>query len=67
MVSADWFCFDNFRLFRIPGMPSGIRNIPKHAEGGVALYDLAGRKISSGNQVPSSGIYVMNGRKIAIR
>ena len=65
--SHGWFKVDHFRLQRIDAqeIPNSIEALPKRGSWeGTDLYDLQGRMV---NGTQKSGVYIQNGKKVAIR
>ena len=50
-----------FRIFE--GQIDGIASLKETVEKGIAIYDLAGRRVNR----PAHGLYIVNGRKILIK
>jgi len=70
-VNSDWCCFDNFRLFRIPGEFSAIVNpvFTKKEFTDSRVYDIYGRVVANINDLTGlrPGIYISGGKKIIIK
>lgn len=71
---ADWFCFDNVRLFRVPSAHSGVVELQQAIETyspAAVIYDLQGRRIGNyaGISRLAPGLYIIseNGRSAKIR
>ena len=66
--SHGWFKVDHFRLQRIDAqeIPNSILlpQPPLGGETGAALYDLQGRMV---NGTQKSGVYIQNGKKVAVK
>lgn len=74
ICDADWFCFDNVRLFRVPTTQSGVVDAVSAAvefSPAAAIYDLQGRRIGSyaGLNRLTPGLYIIteNGRTAKLR
>jgi len=72
--SHGWFKVDHFRLQRIDAaeIPSGIQTLQTTDNGQQtidnAIYNLAGQRISAeANSSLKSGVYIQNGKKVAIK
>lgn len=70
---ADWFCFDNVRLFKVPSAHSGVISVAEAIatfSPEAEIFDLQGRRIGNyaGMQRLASGIYIIseNGRSAKI-
>lgn len=71
-ASYYWTIFDNFRLYFYGGgtTPTGIAEMNKGTNSGkTEIYDLSGRRVSvsSSSSVLQKGVYIINGRKVAVR
>ena len=67
-VASDWVAYDHFQL-RYLGTVTGIEDVPRQTrdeahESRNAIYDLAGRRISS--PLPK-GIYITGGKKLLLK
>ncbi len=70
---ADWFCFDNVRLFKVPSAHSGVISVEEAIASfspAAEIFDLQGRRIGNyaGIQRLAHGIYIIteNGRSAKI-
>lgn len=67
---ASWWSADNFQLTLVQADPTGINEIENEKlklKNDGAVYDLQGRKIDSQCSMLKRGIYIVNGKKVAIK
>jgi len=65
MIDKDWSIFDNFTLTYLGEQkPDAINNLQASAHCSDAIYSLQGTKVSD---ITSSGIYIVNGKKMMVR
>ena len=68
----DWACVDNFSLFYIKNNETGIKDIEQSALNNQhSVYDLSGRRVGNSqlstlNSQLKKGVYIVNGKKIAL-
>lgn len=64
-IGSDWSIFDNFTLTRIGEyIPDAIQNVEASVSRTNSIYTLQGVKV---NEITSSGIYVVNGKKVLVK
>ena len=61
-VGDNWVLFNNFTLTRYAEGGTGVGQLTMD-NGQLTIYDLMGRKVEN----PAKGIYIVNGRKVAIK
>jgi hypothetical protein len=65
ITDCDWCCFNNFRLFFLPG-PTKINTTSLTPNAPQEIYDLSGRKYTS-DTLKRPNIYIENGKKVLER
>ena len=55
------------RVFNFSSLATGITAVPRSQPQHRAVYDLCGRKLSSAAMPTTKGIYIVNGKKVAVR